>query len=112
VQQHILEQNRSAKLRVYVIWMPMLVTDARSEVDESLISDPRVRHFWDGDRAAGTFFAQTDLGGLGSSGLVWDAFYIFGPHADWDAEPAELGGSGSPVITSTGELEAGLKPLL
>ena len=54
--------------------------------------------FWDAKRAAGTYLAELDLGGLGFSGVVWDAYFLFGPKAVWDQAPAPLLASGAPVI--------------
>ena len=73
----VLEQNPSARLRVYVVWLPMRVHDARSEIDTSLIDDRRARHYWDEERVSGTWFAEADLGGLGYAGIVWDAYFLF-----------------------------------
>jgi hypothetical protein len=78
----------------------MLATDARSEIDRSLLADARVRQYWDGERAIGTWLAERDLGGLGSSGVVWDAYFVFGPGATWEDEPAPLVDSGAPVVSN------------
>jgi hypothetical protein len=112
VQEQILEKHPSAKLQVYAIWLPMLPTDARSEWDESLLADPRVTHFWDDERVAGLWLADIDLGGLGYSGIVWDAYFLFGRDASWDTKPGPLLGSGSPVIGSSDQLERQVRPLL
>jgi hypothetical protein len=112
VRQNILASHPSADLRVYTVWLPMLVTDARSEWRRSALPDERVRHFWDGERVVGRWLADEDLGGLGSAGVVWDAFFVFGPDATWDDVPRPLLASGAPVIDDTASLEAALSPLL
>ena len=43
--------------------------------------------YWDGEGITGTYFAETDLGGLGYSGFVYDVYYVFGPDATWADEP-------------------------
>jgi hypothetical protein len=112
VQENILASERSDGLRVYVIWLPMLVTDSRSEVERSLIDDPRVRHFWDGGRVTGSWFAQADIGGLGYSGVIWDAYFLFGPDATWDDKPAPLVDFGAPVVSYGEQLRKALRSQL
>ncbi|MGH3103942.1 MAG: hypothetical protein ACRDN6_07600 [Gaiellaceae bacterium] len=97
---------------MYAIWLPMLATDARSEWDESVLADARVTHFWDEERIAGRWLADADLGGLGSSGIVWDAFFVFGPAASWSLGPAPLEAAGATVIGHSDDLAAGLRPFL
>jgi hypothetical protein len=112
VQEHILDEHPDAELRVYTVWLPMLATDARAEWDSSVLADERVTHFWDGDRLVGTWLAERDVGGSGFAGIVWDAFFVFGPEAAWGAEPGPLRGAGAPVVNDTAELEKALLPLL
>jgi hypothetical protein len=112
VRENILERYPSAPLSVYVVWMPMLATDARSEWESEALPDARVRHFWDEERVVGQWLADQDVGGTGYSGIVWDAFFVFGPDADWSDAPAPLLGAGAPVIGDTEQLESALEPLL
>lgn len=112
MQEHILEKHPDAPLRVYTVWLPMLATDARSEWDPGVLADERVTHYWDGERIAGTWLADHDVGGGGFAGIVWDAFFVFGPEAGWGTEPGPLLGAGAPVIDDTEELEDTLLPLL
>jgi hypothetical protein len=88
------------------------VTDEKDEIDRSILSDVRVTQYWDGDGVTGTYFAETDLGGLGYSGFVYDVFYVFGPDATWDPEPAPLAGSGGPVFYEGDKLLAALRAQL
>jgi hypothetical protein len=92
--------------------MPMLATDARSEWSPQVLADERVTHFWDEERILGTWLAERGLGGTSFSGVVWDAFLVFGPEAGWGTEPGPLRGEGAPVIDDTAELEEALLPLL
>jgi hypothetical protein len=57
-----------------------------------------VIQYWDGEGITGTHFAETDLGGLGFSGFVYDVYYVFGPGATWAEVPAPLAASGGPVL--------------
>jgi hypothetical protein len=91
----------------------MLATDERSKVETGLLDDPRVRHYWDGERVAGRWLAEAGVGGGESfAGVVWDAFYVFGPDAVWNEKPAPVAAFGAPVISGAGELERALRPLL
>jgi hypothetical protein len=107
-----LEQHPSARLHVFAIWLPMLATDARSEWDEGVLADGRVTHYWDGERIAGTWLAERNVGDLGASGIVWDAFLVFGAEAAWGTEPGPLRRAGAPVIEHAARLRAALLPLL
>jgi hypothetical protein len=88
------------------------VTDGRDEIDESILADPRVTQYWDGEGVSGRYFAETDLGGLGYPGFVYDVFYVFGPDATWDPGPAPLVASGAPVLYEGDKLLAALKAQL
>lgn len=68
--------------------------------------------YWDGEGITGTYFAETDLGGLGYSGFVYDVYYVFGPAATWGDEPEPLAGSGAPVVYEGEMLLAALRAQL
>lgn len=89
----------------------MLPTDAKGAWSDDLLEGPSVREYWDGKRAVGTSLARADVGGLGYAGIVWDAFILFGPDATWIDAPAPVVASGSPVVDSTADLQAGLRRL-
>jgi hypothetical protein len=108
VRENVLERGSDDDLRLFVVWMPMLATDARGEIDADLLGGEHVRQFWDADRVLGTYVAEIDLGGLGYAGIVWDAFFVFGPASTWVERPSGLAGSGAPVIAETAELESAL----
>lgn len=73
------------------IWLPMLAGDSRSATDRNVLDDPRVHEFWDGDRIAGKWLADKQLGGLGGPGsIVWDAYHAFPSNSSWKNEPDGL----------------------
>jgi hypothetical protein len=90
----------------------MLGPDARGEVDTGLARDPRVTHFWDEKRVAGRWLADAAVGGESYGGVVWDAFYVFGPKATWNERPTPVAGFGAPVIAETSTLKHTLARLL
>ena len=108
MRENILDAEPSQKLRVYAVWLNQRSTDAREEIDASILADKRVTQYWDGDGITGTYFAETDLGGLGFSGFVYDVYYVFGPEAAWADEPGPLAASGGPVLFRGEELLAAL----
>ena len=68
--------------------------------------------YWDGEGITGTYFAETDLGGLGYSGFVYDVYYVFGADAAWGRGPAPLAASGAPVAYDGEKLLAALRAQL
>jgi hypothetical protein len=96
---------------VYAVWLPMLATDSRGRWSASNLPGANVRQYWDGDRKVGTWLADHDMGGLGYPGVVWDAFFVFGPKAHWIGVPAPLLASGSPVVSETASLQRSLQRL-
>jgi hypothetical protein len=63
VQENILEANPEAEIDIYVVWEPTLGA-RRNHADDAteLISDPRVRHYWNADFIVGEFFKDHDFG--------------------------------------------------
>lgn len=114
MQKEILEKNPSAKLRVYVIWFSMVPTDARSSWGwtSGVLNDPRAVHFWDERRIVGSWLAQQENPQSDSPGIVWDAFYLYGPNAQWDSKPEPLITTGATVRDEADELREKLDRLL
>ncbi|MEP6742235.1 MAG: hypothetical protein ABJB61_07025 [bacterium] len=114
MQREILEKNPSARLRVYVIWFSMLPTDARSRWGwtSGVLTDGRATHFWDEKKIVGRWFAKQDNPQADSPGIVWDAFYLYGPNAEWDSKPEPLIIFGATVRDEAGKLKEKLVPLL
>ena len=112
MRENILDKEQSQDLRVYAVWLNQRVTDERGAIDESILADPRVTHYWDAEGITGTHFADTDLGGLGYSGFVYDVYYVFGPDAGWAEDPAPLASSGGPVLYEGDKLLAALRSQL
>ena len=91
MRENILDIEKSQDLRVYAVWLNQRVTDERGAIDESILADPRVTQYWDAEGITGTYFADTDLGGLGYSGFVYDVYYVFGPNAPGPTSRRPLG---------------------
>ena len=95
----MLAAEASGDLQFYVVWLKQRSTDARDTIDATLLEDPRVKQYWDGEGITGTYFAEADLGGLGYSGFVYDVYYVFGPDATWADAPGPVAAAGVPVVS-------------
>ena len=91
----------------------MLASDQRGAVDPTLMPDPRVTHYWDGERLLGTWFSQQEEYESVTFGPVaWDTFFLYGPEAKWKDIPPPLLDSGRTVISSRHGLYKNLLPML
>lgn len=77
-----------ARLRGFVLWLPMLPTDSEQAAGAQAASfvDSRVAQQWDGARASGALLAKT----LGLKGTAWDVYLLYAPGVRWtgDQPPA------------------------
>lgn len=105
MQDALLARNPSAQVRVYAIWLPMLFGDSRSAWPADVLPDPRVTHLWDEKKVAGRWFSERVEG---RPGVAWDAYFLYGGQAKWNATPSPLVSSGSPVISRRSELQRSL----
>src|SRR5262245_28136300 len=94
----------------------MLFGDRKAAWEPGALPDRRVRHWWDGQRIAGRWFARY----LGPGGppqgpgldVFWDGYLLFGPEAQWEDAPAPLVGAGGTILGQVAELKRLLAPLL
>jgi hypothetical protein len=109
VQTQLLKDYPSEQLNVYVVWLQMYPSVSREKWDETLMSDPRVKHFWDGELDVARWFAkQVD----GYEGVSWDTYYLYGPEAVWKTIPAPLASSGGPIYPERDKLRTAVGTLL
>src|SRR6266508_6237778 len=109
IQNEILAKQPNAKLRVYTIWLIGLGGERRSNWDPTVLPDPRVLHYWDAERFAGTWFARSVEG---ADGYMWDTYLLYGPNATWEQAPAPLLSSGATIIDTGPQLREKLESLL
>ena len=108
-----MQANPSQNLRVYAVWFSMIPTDARSRWNWTggILEDSRVTHYWDEKKKVGRFYAdkepETD-----DPDVVWDAFYLYGPDAEWKNKPEPLISTGITVENEFDKLKSSLAPLL
>ena len=90
VQQEILEAVADERLKVYVVWTPVLQEDNRQAAAEAmrLVADNRAEHFWDADKSLG--FSLGNVVKLPRERkLAWDVYFAFDAKATWDDLPPE-----------------------
>ena len=108
MQTQLLTEYPSDQISIYAIWLRMLARDSSDEWDASIMTDARVKHFWDGGLEAAQWFArEVD----GYEGTAWDVYYLYGPDATWENVPAPLVGSGGTIIRERVKLEMEVRAL-
>lgn len=82
MQRYVVDEIADERLRVYVVWGPMLggetEADARSATLHVL--DRRAHHFWTGGHGVAELF-RAPLG-LGET-LAWDTFLVYPAGVSW-----------------------------
>jgi hypothetical protein len=95
--EEILKQHQSARLRVLVVWEPMLPTDwsRPSGMVQSRISDPRVVQFWDKDHLVANELRQQLSGSqicCQRDGIIWDVAAFYARDVQWGSTGPEFFG--------------------
>ena len=84
--QKLLKNIPDERLRMYVVWLPMMVKDDRAAAVEfsAECKDSRVVNYWDGPRRTGKAWQQL----LDLSVSAWDVYFVYGADVRWtDAAP-------------------------
>lgn len=99
------------RVRVFVVWEPVIVTDLAPPTTGTLarIHDRRAAQYWDHDRALSedivrSVLAAPDRYGLGDrvedGTIVWDTVAVFPPGLSWDRELPVPSYYGYPVVNA------------
>ena len=98
--QRVLE-HRSEKVRVFVIWEPVLATDwsSPSAANMRRVSDPRIQQYWDQGR-----LLSKAMGEQSRASIVWDWVGVYPPDAVWDGLPPKPAFSSKPVVADVAGL--------
>lgn len=95
--EQLLAKHPEWKLRVLVVWEPILATDWRpSRSTLARISDIRVQQFWDPEHEVSK--ALSRMANLMPSkpkpnsgkGFYWDEAILYAPHSKWTDAPKPL----------------------
>ena len=86
----ILEATNHAKLKVYVVWTPVLEEDDRQAAVQAMgyVPDERSIHFWDADKRLGLSLAKV-VALPGDWELAWDVYLLFDSAAEWVDSPPQ-----------------------
>jgi hypothetical protein len=93
--ESLLETQADSHLRVFVIWEPVLATDltAPSTITLRRIHDPRVKQYWDSNRALSRTMGEHDR-----PSVVWDYIAVYKPEQIWTDAPPHPDFTGRPVV--------------
>jgi len=93
--QELLDEQRDQRIRVFVIWEPVLPTDLASPSTRTLvrISDVRASQYWDKERLISRALGETD-----ANSIVWDYVAVYQPGKLWEQAPPEPVYSTVPVV--------------
>lgn len=84
VQSVFTRYPNDARLRGFVVWLPMLASDSESAAGAQAgrFVDARVAQQWDGERRSGKSVAKT----LRLKGNAWDVYMLYAPGVKWTGE--------------------------
>src|SRR5262245_21842491 len=103
---------------MYAIWFNMYPGDSRDRWRDALLTDARVRHYWDERRAIGQLYLQllpemwqkrTPDTVLPDADALWVAYMLYAPDAQWTDRHPDVIAWGSPIFRSTDPLMSELK---
>ncbi len=91
--QKLLDEQREGKIKVFVIWEPVLPTDlaAPSTMTLKRIFDTRASQYWDKEHLVSKSIGETD-------GVVWDYVAVYPQGKLWEKGPPEPIYSHNPVV--------------
>jgi hypothetical protein len=121
VQQTLLGPNLNAPLRVYAVWFNMYPGDARVRWRAELLTDARVRHYWDEQRSVGRVFLQilprlwpvrAPETVLSQADALWDTYLLYPADARWDEEPPSAFSWGTTILQTKESLDRNVLQLL
>jgi hypothetical protein len=115
----VLQEKRSAPVRVFVVWEPVILSDWNAPTRKALsrIPDARVAQFWDKKRSLSEKIRETAradprhiLGQkrLKDDSIVWDFVAVYPPGIKWDRSFPEAKFAGAPVVDAIAEVRNNL----
>jgi hypothetical protein len=98
VQRELLSRYSNPDIRVYAVWFNMYPGDDRSKWPPSLLSDRRVVHKWDENKAVGRWYgdrtgsmrAYLTPESAWNGEILWDSYLLYGPDSIWADQPTGL----------------------
>jgi hypothetical protein len=104
--QKLLDEQRERKIRVFVIWEPVLPTDlaAPSTMTLKRINDSRASQYWDKEHLVSRSIGEDD-------GVVWDYVAVYPPGILWEKGPPESVYSHGPVVRAIDDTREAISKL-
>lgn len=102
----MLKENHSDRLKVFVVWEPILPTDwfRPSRLVQRRVADPRVAQFWDKSHLVAkqlrAHLTASQVNCCGHQRILWDVVAVFPTDATWDSAPDFIG---EPVVQAAPE---------
>jgi hypothetical protein len=95
--EKVLDSQPSPKIRVFVVWEPVLPTDLSAPSTATLkrLRDHRVSQYWDKGRVVSRLLGERD-----HRSIVWDYVAVYPPGALWKEAPPEPLYAHTPVVKS------------
>lgn len=96
VQEHVLEAIDDANLRVYFVWLPIMLTDNAAAAEDMAAEqkDARAHIYWDPKRqlgdamgAAMTLPHRPPADDDHANGVAWDIYLLYPPGVTWEDTP-------------------------
>jgi len=107
--ERLLDEQHDQRIRVLVIWEPVLPTDlaAPSTMTLKRVSDTRASQYWDKEH-----LVSKSLGERDRESMVWDYVAVYQPDKLWDQSPPEPVYSNVPVIRGIDGTREAIQKLL
>ena len=104
--QKLLDEQREGKIRVFVIWEPVLPTDlaAPSTMTLKRINDSRASQYYDKDHLVSKSIGEEDL--------VWDYVAVYPQGKLWEKGPPEPTYSHAPVVKGIDDAREAISKLV
>lgn len=115
--QKVMKQVRDKRLRVSIVWMPILETDDRNSAMERSkeFLDTRVAYYWDANRITGPLWQEV----MKIPAFAWDIYFLYDKGGHWTSKPTvpvfymhQLRGALDGPLLSVPELLSKTKELL
>ncbi|MCO6436877.1 MAG: hypothetical protein J5J06_07305 [Phycisphaerae bacterium] len=90
MQREVLEKITDSRVKVLVVWTPVLREDDRHAAVKAVehVADSRAMHFWDPDKSLGLALGETVVLPRGRK-LAWDVYFVFDARSEWGDKPPE-----------------------
>jgi len=107
--EKLLDGQRDSRIRVFVVWEPVLPTDLAAPSTATLrrASDTRVSQYWDKEHLVSHLMGERD-----HSSVVWDYVAVFQQGELWDQAPPQPIFAKKPVIRGIDGARDALRQLL